>query len=61
MMQSMHSPLTQELKKIIDQGNYIGVTSIISKFIRSFMYLHANPLYKDREILMRRVQMTNLE
>jgi hypothetical protein len=33
----MPSPLTQELKKIIEHQNYLGLTYIISKLIRSFL------------------------
>jgi len=37
MKKSKPSPLTQELRKIIDHQNYIGLTSIISKLIKSFL------------------------
>jgi hypothetical protein len=33
----MPSPLTQELKRIIEHQNYLGLTNIISKLIRSFL------------------------
>ena len=37
MKNSLPSPLTQELKKIIEHQNYLGLTYIISKLIRSFL------------------------
>jgi hypothetical protein len=40
MKQTMPSPLTQELRKIIDHQNYLGLTYIISKLIRSFLNLN---------------------
>ena len=39
MKESMPRPVTQELRKIIDHQNYLGLTSIISKFIRSVLNL----------------------
>ena len=47
----MPGQLTEELRKIIDHQNYIGLTSIISKFIRSFLNLHLKPLLQEREVL----------
>ena len=40
MKKLTHSSLTQELRKIIDHQNYLGLTSIISKLIRSFLNLN---------------------
>jgi hypothetical protein len=40
MKESKPSPLTKELLKIIDHQNYLGVTSIISKLIKSFLNYH---------------------
>jgi hypothetical protein len=37
MSESMPSPLTQELRKIINHRNYIGLASIISKLTRSLV------------------------
>jgi hypothetical protein len=37
---SMPSPLIKDLRKIIDHENYLGVTSIISKFINSLLNWH---------------------
>jgi hypothetical protein len=51
MRQSMPSQLTEELRKIIDHQNYLGLTSIISKFIRSFLNFSLNPILLDREKL----------
>jgi hypothetical protein len=46
MRDSMPSPLTEELRSIINLQNYLGLTSIISKFIRSLLILHLKPLLK---------------
>ena len=51
MSQSIPSQLTEELRKIIDLQNDLGLTSIISKFIRSFLNLHLKPLLQLREEL----------
>lgn len=51
MKEQMHSPLTQELRKIIDHQNYLGLTSIISKFIKSFLNFHLRPMLNKREDL----------
>jgi phosphoglycolate phosphatase-like HAD superfamily hydrolase len=51
MRQSRPSQFTEELRKIIDQQNYLGLTSIISKFIRSFLNLNLKPLLVEREKL----------
>jgi hypothetical protein len=40
MKESKLSPLTKELMKIIGHQNYLGVTSIISKLIKSFLNFH---------------------
>jgi hypothetical protein len=47
--------------KIIDHQNYLGLTSIISKFIRSFLNLHLKPFLKEREILRTNIQKPNLD
>ena len=37
MAESDLSPLTHLLRKIIKSSNYLGVSSVISKFMRSFL------------------------
>jgi hypothetical protein len=37
MAESDFSPLTHQLRKIIKSSNYLGVSSVISKLIRSFL------------------------
>jgi hypothetical protein len=49
MKKANPSPLTQELKRIIEHQNYIGLTSIISKFIKSFISFEIEPLKNKRE------------
>ena len=49
MRESMPSLLTKELRKIIDHQNYLGLTSIISKFTLSLLSFHLKPLLKERE------------
>ena len=44
MKNSKPSPLTLEVKNIIDHKNYLGLTYIISKVIRSFLDSHFKPL-----------------
>jgi hypothetical protein len=61
MKKSKLSPLTKELLKIIDHQNYLGVTSIISKLIKSFLNYHIYPLYKHREELRTRIQKGDLK
>ena len=51
MTEAVPTQLTLELKNIINFQNYLGLTSIISKFIRSFLYLHLKPLFLEREKL----------
>jgi hypothetical protein len=51
MRKSKPSQFTEELRKIVDLQNYLGLTSIISKFIRSFLNLHLKPLLEQRENL----------
>ena len=60
MKKSKPSPLTQELRKIIDHQNYIGLTSIISKLIKSFLISNLQPVLKDRENLRTRAQQADL-
>ena len=55
MKESMPSPLTQELRKIINHRNYIGLASIISKLTRSLVNSHLQPILKEREELGIRV------
>lgn len=59
MKHSMPSTLTKELRKIIDHQNYLGLTSIISKLIRSFLNSHLQPLLQEREQLRTIVQKPN--
>jgi hypothetical protein len=49
MRESMPSLLTKDLGKIIDHKNYLGLTSIISKFTRSLLSFHLKPALKERE------------
>ena len=51
MKEQMHGPLTQELRKIIDHQNYLGLTSIISKLIKSFLNFNMQPMLNKREYL----------
>jgi hypothetical protein len=51
MKKSRPSQFTEELRKIVDHQNYLGLTSIISKLIRSFLNFHLKPLLEKREIL----------
>jgi adenylosuccinate lyase len=51
MRESKPSQLTEELRKIVDHKNYLGLTSIISKFVKSFLKLNLKPLLKEREML----------
>jgi thiamine kinase-like enzyme len=44
MRESEPSQLTEEIRKIVDHKNYLGLTSIISKFVRSLLNLHLTPL-----------------
>ena len=60
MKNAVPSKLTQELKKIIEHQNYIGLTSIISKFIRSFLNFNLQPLLKEREDLRSSVQNADI-
>jgi hypothetical protein len=43
------SRLTEEVKKIIYHKNYLGLTYIISKLIRSFLNYHFKPNQEERE------------
>ena len=61
MKQSLPGPLTKELRKIIDHQNYLGLTSIISKLIRSFLNFDLQPLLKEREDLRTKVQQADLK
>jgi hypothetical protein len=61
MKESKPSPSTKELLKIIDHQNYLGLTSIISKLIKSFLNFHIKPLYEDRERLRTRIQKGDLK
>jgi hypothetical protein len=61
MKQSLPGPLTEELRKIIDHQNYLGLTSIISKLIRSFLNFDLQPLLKEREDLRTKVQQADLK
>jgi hypothetical protein len=45
------SPITQKLRDIIRSSNYLGVSSIISKLIKSFLISEIEPLYEQRKIL----------
>jgi len=56
----MPSPLTQELRKIINHRNYIGLASIISKLTRSLVNSNLQPLIKEREELGNRVLLPDL-
>jgi len=60
MTESMPSPLTQELRKIINHRNYIGLGSIISKLTRSLVNSHLQPLLKEREELGIRILLPGL-
>jgi hypothetical protein len=61
MKQSLPGPLTEELRKIIDHQNYLGLTSIISKLIRSFLNFDLQPLLKEREDLRTKVQQADMK
>jgi hypothetical protein len=50
------SPLTKELKNLINHQNYLGLTSIISKLIKSFLNNDLQPSLKRREELRTKVQ-----
>jgi hypothetical protein len=56
MGQSKPSQFTEEIRKIVDQQNYLGLTSVISKFIRSLLNLHLQPLLVEREKLRSEIQ-----
>jgi hypothetical protein len=56
MRQSNPSQFTEEIRKIVDQQNYLGLTSVISKFIRSLLSLHLQPLLVEREKLRSEIQ-----
>jgi hypothetical protein len=60
MKESMPSPLTQELRKIVNHRNYIGLASIISKLTRSVVNSHLQPILKEREELGIRVLLPDL-
>ena len=60
MKESMPSPLTQEIRKIINHRNYIGLASIISKLTRSVVNSHLQPILKEREELGIRVLLPDL-
>jgi hypothetical protein len=48
MNEAKISSLTQELRKIMEHHNYLGLTSIISKFIKSFVNLNLKQLIDER-------------
>ena len=56
MRQSNPSQFTEEIRKIVDQQNYLGLTSVISKFIRSLLSHHHQPLLVEKEKLRSEIQ-----